>query len=162
MSTVPPCGASTRAAALASCSAKFTVIGCSPTLPRTPSVPKYRRAKFLTSPLDCRHHLQGIHGGGDVVRADDARAAERRPYRERQAPVEALTTGAPCQCADHRLARQAGEQRHPEVGQPRQPAQQCQVVLEVFAKTEARIDEEPVIRDTGRTAGVEARAQELC
>jgi hypothetical protein len=40
MSTVPPCGASTRAAALASRRAKSTVIGEVPTWPRMPSVPK--------------------------------------------------------------------------------------------------------------------------
>jgi hypothetical protein len=43
-------GASTRAAALASRSAKSTVIGGSPTLPRTPSVPKYFRAHLVHPP----------------------------------------------------------------------------------------------------------------
>src|SRR5690242_2045671 len=43
MRTVPPCGASTRAAALASRSAKSTVMGGVPTWPRMPSVPKKRR-----------------------------------------------------------------------------------------------------------------------
>src|SRR5690606_40768779 len=42
ISTVPPCGARTCAAELASRNAKSTVIGTVPTRPRMPSVPKYR------------------------------------------------------------------------------------------------------------------------
>src|SRR6185437_7890795 len=85
MSTVPPSGTSTRPAALARFSAKSTVIGCSPTLPRTPSVPKYFRVKQRAlllrvrnpklrvrglqrrAALHCAHHLERIDGCRHVV-----------------------------------------------------------------------------------------------
>src|SRR5689334_23163264 len=99
MRTMPPSGTSTRPAALARLRAKSTVMGCSPTRPLTPSVPKYFRVKeasscyiFGSAPclqkdfgggrsnlavLQGRHHLQGVYGGGYVMDTKDTRAIER-------------------------------------------------------------------------------------
>src|SRR5215468_445886 len=112
MSTVPPCGASTRAAELASLSAKSTVIGCSPTRPRTPSVPKYRRPISVSiRSLNGGSHLQRINRRRHIVRADDACTLERGENRERHAAVHALGGWPARQCADRRLARQPDQQR---------------------------------------------------
>ena len=40
-------------------------MGCSPTVPLTPSVPKYRRV-ITASPLDCHHNLQRINGRAKI------------------------------------------------------------------------------------------------
>src|SRR5687767_10712566 len=90
MSTVPPCGASTRAAALARRSAKSTVRGCSPTRPRTPSVPKYLRPINLFS-LDHRgRNAHRIHGRAHVVGAHNTRSVQNRNGGERDAACQAF------------------------------------------------------------------------
>src|SRR5262249_3195160 len=163
MSTVPPCGASTRAAALASWSAKSTVIGCSPTRPLTPSVPKYRRPISLS--ILClygRDHLQGVDRRGHIVRADDSGALERRENRERHAAIHAFPGWPACQCADRRLARQPDQQRRAIHGELGEVPQQCQIVLQVLAEAESRIDGETGSLDpraaAGGNAGGEKRA----
>src|SRR6516225_706802 len=163
MSTVPPCGASTRAAALASLSAKSTVIGCSPTRPRTPSVPKYRRPMSISiCALNGGGHLQGIDRRRHIVSADDACTLERGEDRERHAAVHALSRLPPCQCADRRLARQPDQQRRAVGGELPEVPQQCQIVLQVLAETEAGVDGESVSLDpraaTGCNAGGQKRA----
>src|SRR6516225_11714718 len=148
MSTVPPCGASTRAAALASWSAKSTVIGCSPTRPLTPSVPKYRRPISVSIvSLNGRGHLQGVDRRSHIVRADDSRALERGENRERHTAVNALAGRPACQCADRRLARQPDQQRRAIHGELREVPQQCQIVLQVLAETESGVDGESVSLD---------------
>src|SRR5690242_3688736 len=78
MRTVPPLGASTRAAALARRNAKSTVSGFSPTLPRTPSVPKYLRPIEALSLVYRHGHAHRIEGGRHVVGAHDTRSMENR------------------------------------------------------------------------------------
>src|SRR5215469_15574920 len=116
MSTVPPSGTSTRPAALARVSAKSTVMGCSPTRPLTPSVPKYLRAKEKSSSyvvgsgalrmrgytqgtccmwrnlavLHGDHYLQGIYRGGYVVDPEDTRAVQGGNHREGDAAMDSL------------------------------------------------------------------------
>src|SRR6516225_9687142 len=162
MSTVPPCGASTRAAALASLSAKSTVIGCSPTRPLTPSVPKYRRLiSPPTLPLNGRGHLQGVHRCGHIVHADDARTPLRRENRERHAAVHALPGRPPRQCAERRLARQPDQQRRAIHGELRKMPQQCQIVLQVLAEPESGVDGEARSFDSPAATGGNAGGQKL-
>src|SRR5688572_6826895 len=78
ISTVPPEGASTRAAALASRSAKSTVMGLSPTRPRTPSVPTYLRAIELLSLVYRGGHADRVNGRRHIVGAHDTRSVENR------------------------------------------------------------------------------------
>src|SRR6187549_368535 len=78
MSTVPPLGASTRAAALARRKAKSTVSGNSPTRPRTPSVPKYLRPIELISLADGGRDAHRVQRGRHVVGAHDTRSVEDR------------------------------------------------------------------------------------
>src|SRR5688572_19437708 len=111
MSTVPPFGASTRAAALARRNAKSTVIGCSPTRPRTPSVPKYLRAIESFSQSHCMRDTHGIHRRGHLVGAHHTRSLENRNGGERDAPRQTVTDVTPRERREHRLARQAHQQR---------------------------------------------------
>src|SRR5438552_3384640 len=106
MSTMPPSGASTRAAALASRSAKSTVIGCSPTSPRMPSVPKKLRPiadSFVAHRCD---DLHGIARGSHIVNAQYARALERRDGGKCDAARKPRIHFAPRERAEHGFARQ--------------------------------------------------------
>src|SRR5215831_7969081 len=160
MSTVPPRGASTRAAALASLSAKSTVIGCWPTRPRTPSVPKYRRPISVSiRSLNRGSHLQGIDRRCHIVRADDACTLEHGKNRERHAAIHPLGGWPARQCADRRFARQPDQQRRAVGGERPEMPQQCQIVLQVLAETEARIDGKTCRVDPGVATGRNARSQ---
>src|SRR5262245_42385028 len=139
MRTVPPSGASTRAAALARCSAKSTVMGCSPTRPRTPSVPKYRLAKSASA-LHGGHGFQGIDRRRHIVGAHDARALQYRHHGERDAAVDPLRRRAIENLAEHRLAGEADEYRPAERRQLIEPAQQLGIVRQRLAEPEPRID----------------------
>src|SRR5688572_27327169 len=122
MITLPPAGASTRAAALASRRVKSTVIGTSPTLPRTPAVPKY----FLAVAVDpcVRYSLRagralpggpcnpdGIAGRPHIMGAHDTRSMQGCNGSQRQAAREAVLDGPPDQPCQHGLARQAHQHR---------------------------------------------------
>src|SRR6185312_7212253 len=155
MSTLPPSGASTFAAALASCSAKSTVMGCSPTRPRTPSVPKYRLAKSASG-LHGGHGLQGIDRRRHVVSAHDARALQYRHHGERDAAVNPLRCRAVENLAEHRLARQPDQHGPAERAQLIEPAQQLGIVRQCLAEAESWIDCEPVHGDARGAATLHA------
>src|SRR4030095_3683108 len=104
MSTVPPLGASTRAAALASLRANSTVIGCSPTLPRTPSVPKYLRPIEALSLSDCRRDAHRVERGGHVVGAHDTRSVENRNGGQCDAARSSVIERAARELRQHGLA----------------------------------------------------------
>src|SRR5579862_4842028 len=138
MSTRPPSGVSTRAAALASRSAKSTVIGDSPTRPRTPSVPKYL---FKSLPLQyCVHHADRIERRGHVMGAYDAGPHANRESCESEAPVEPLGHPPSEHPADEALARDAHEQRRAERGQVAEVLEKRQVVLMTLPETEPGIE----------------------
>src|SRR5689334_24903926 len=107
MSTVPPSGASTRAAALASLSANSTVMGCSPTLPRTPSVPKNLRPIEALSLSDCRRDAHRVERGGHVVGAHDTRSMENRNGSQCDAARNSVIDRAPRELREHGFAGQA-------------------------------------------------------
>src|SRR5687768_11157781 len=117
ISTVPPCGASTLAAALASRNAKSTVIGYSPTRPRMPSVPKYLRAIECFSLGHRRGNADGVDRGGHVVGAHDTRSMENRNggkgYASRSS-VDHLTSR---ELRQHRFAGESDHDRCAEVAQ---------------------------------------------
>src|SRR5213592_4319856 len=103
MSALPPCGASTRAAALASLNVKSTVIGASPTCPRTPSVPKYFLAiHYSRANRPC--YRDGIAGFRHIVATEDASATQRSDGGQRQAPCQALFNRPAQQFTQHGLA----------------------------------------------------------
>ena len=92
--------ASTRPAAQPSFSTSSGVIGASPTRPRMPSVPKYRRVIGSTAfhcqiRFDRAPHLQRIDRLAHVVHADDGRAARDRGQRRGEARRQPLVDGAP-------------------------------------------------------------------
>src|SRR5688572_25116964 len=101
MITLPPLGASTRAAALASRRVKSTVIGTSPTLPRTPSVPKYFLAiavdPCLPYPLRASRALSGgpcdsdgVAGRPHIMGAHDTRSMQGRNGSQGKAARQAI------------------------------------------------------------------------
>src|SRR5512143_1299549 len=87
INTVPPRGASTRAAALARRSAKSTVMGGVPTWPRMPSVPKKRLA--MNASRRASRYLPDIVVGSAVVECVG---------RQRRQP-SVLTGGTPERCS---------------------------------------------------------------
>src|SRR5689334_16785266 len=109
MSTEPPLGTRTRAAALASRRAKSTVIGACPTLPRTPSVPKYFLLKGQFSDEIQRMMLaerragnaDGIHGFRHIMRPDDPGSVQDSNGRQRHTPRQAARDGPAGELADH-------------------------------------------------------------
>src|SRR6186713_304532 len=142
MSTVPPLGASTRAAALASRNAKSTVIGCSPTRPRTPSVPKYLRAIESLS-LDYRRgHPYRVDRCGHIVGAHDTRSVENRNGGQGDASSNSVIDIAAGNFREHRLARKPDGKRHTELPQLAEMFEQRQIVDDALSKTEAGIDGE--------------------
>src|SRR5262249_23067065 len=160
MSTVPPSGASTRAAALARFNAKSTVIGCSPTRPRTPSVPKYLRVNASPSiPHGC-DGLQRVHRRSDIVSAHDARAVHHRHHGERNAAVHARVSRLIENPAEHRLARQSNQHRPPHRAEHIELAQQRGIVRQSLAEAEARIDYDPLHRYAGGAATLHALLEE--
>src|SRR3982751_208598 len=104
MRTVPPLGASTRAAALASLRAKSTVIGCSPTFPRTPSVPKNLRPIELLSLQRGRGDAHRVERGGHVVGAHDTRSMENRNGGQRDAARNSIIDAATGDLRQHGLS----------------------------------------------------------
>src|SRR5687767_11641323 len=160
MSTVPPCGASTRAAALASRNAKSTVIGYSPTRPRMPSVPKYLRAIECFSLGHRRGNADGVDRGGHVVGAHDTRSMENRNGGESHAPRRSVDHFTSRESRQHRLAREPDGNRYAEVGQPRERLEQDEVVDDALAESEARIDREPRSIDARPAACADALGEE--
>src|ERR1700730_16810304 len=146
MSTVPPSGASTRAAALARFKAKSTVIGCSPTRPRTPSVPKYLRPNFLCLRPLCisavsarRHRLQRIHRRGHIMCPDDARVMQYRHDRERHAAGEPIAVAPPEDARQERFSRKSDRDRPVPTRQLIEVPQEGEIVRRGLAEPEARI-----------------------
>src|SRR6185436_19242502 len=160
MSTVPPWGASTRAAALARRNAKSTVSGCSPTRPRTPSVPKYLRAIEILSLEHRGCDTHRVHGGGDVVGAHDTRSMENRNGGQRHAAVDATFYRPSGDLREHVLSRQAHGQRRAECLETRELPQQHQVVHDEFAEAETGIDRDARGIDARVTAHADTRRQE--
>src|SRR6188508_920596 len=111
MSTVPPFGASTRAAALARRNAKSTVSGNSPTRPRTPSVPKYLRPIELLSLTDRGRDTYRVQGGRHVVGAHDTRSVENRNGGQRHAARDATFYRSAGDLRQHGLARKTHDNR---------------------------------------------------
>src|SRR4051812_12799821 len=139
MSTVPPCGASTRAAALANRSAKSTVIGCSPTRPRTPSVPKNLRAIEICSLCNRSGNADRVDRGGHVVGAHDTRSVENRNGSQCDAARSSIINCAARERLEHGLARQSRRQYHAQLLETAKMFEQRQIVRDALAEPEARI-----------------------
>src|SRR5436190_7284961 len=151
MRTVPPFGASTRAAALARRNAKSTVIGCSPTRPRTPSVPKYLRAIETLSLRYRRGHPDRVDCCGHIVGAHDTRSVENRNGGQGDASRSSIIDIPPGDLREHRLARQSDSKRHTHLLQPSEILEQRQIVDDALSKAEAGIDGESRALDACRT-----------
>ena len=78
----------------------------------------------------------------DVVHAENIRAGEHRRHRGGETAFEALVRLPDQNLADESLARNTDQKRLAEGGKARQAAQQLQIVLEVFAEADARIDDD--------------------
>src|SRR6185436_3218851 len=160
MSTVPPLGASTRAAALARRKAKSTVSGNSPTRPRTPSVPKYLRPIELISLADGGRDAHRVQRGRHVVGAHDTRSVEDRNGSQGHAAGNATFYRSASDFCQHGLARQAYDNRCAKHFQRREVLEQRQVVRGGFPETESGIDGEARRIDAGITACTHARREE--
>src|SRR5689334_4951326 len=156
MSTVPPSGASTRAAALASLSANSTVMGCSPTLPRTPSVPKNLRPIELFSLERRRRDAHRVERGGHVVGAHDTRSVENRNGGQCDAARSSIIDRAAGELRQHGLARQPHGDRCAETIQPSEMFEQCQVVSRGLAEAETGIYHDARAVDAGFPASGDA------
>ena len=147
-STRPPSGASTRAAAPARRRANSTVIGCVPTRPRTPSVPKYRMVS-----RDCpamRRSPPRLPSASAVSRTSCARMI--------LAPLIAATTAAatlparrspsapPVSAPIMRLRDRPASTGNPSAAIAARPREQREVVLEGLAEAESRVDDQPRAR----------------
>src|SRR5574340_1077129 len=88
------------------------VIGDSPTLPRTPSVPKYLRPILLF--LHSIPDGQRIAHGRNIVYPEQTRATRHGCEMRRHAGKFALLDRTPGQGAQHRLARQPRKHRRSE------------------------------------------------
>ena len=82
------------------------VIGDSPTLPRTPSVPKYLLAMGLALPVERREHGERIPRRGDVVDADDSSAALDREQSRSEAACEPVV--GPADLCNNNSSRPGG------------------------------------------------------
>src|SRR2546423_8816158 len=94
------CPASTLPAAYPSRSTKSGVIGLAPTVPRTPSVPKYLRVI-----LECLPHGDHVPGFLHIMYAQYCRAALQRKQSHRKASGEALFDRPAGELAECGLAR---------------------------------------------------------
>src|SRR5581483_12080514 len=121
---------------------KSGVMGLSPTVPRTPSVPKYLRVMGLP---DRDHVLRFLY----VMHAQYFGPALQRKQSHGEAAGEALLRRPPGELADRGFARQAGEQGDPEVLQHAQILQQREVVLGGLAEAEAGVRDDAPARDAG-------------
>src|SRR4051812_16243817 len=90
---------------------KSGVIGISPTVPRTPSVPKYLRVmqlSFATRGLPDRDDVPRL---SHVMHAKYSRATLQGEERHGEAAGQPLGHRPPGQFSERRLARQPGKQR---------------------------------------------------
>src|SRR5882672_10793715 len=83
------------------------VIGDSPTLPRTPSVPKYFLPMWLSVSFERREHLERVPRRGDIVDAHDSSAPLDREQSRGETRGEAILRRPPGDRAQRRLARPA-------------------------------------------------------
>src|SRR5882672_12790228 len=124
------------------------VIGDSPTLPRTPSVPKYFLPMSLAFPVERREDLERVPRRGDVVDAHDSSSALRREQSRGEARREALVRPSPRDRTQRRLARPARQHRKTHRGEPVEVAQQLEIVLDALAESETRVDDDALARDS--------------
>ena len=137
-----PCGASTRAAALARRSAKSTVIGCSPTRPRTPSVPKYLRlTDSISVLLHSRRAQRAATLTASTVAATSCARTMRAPCqhrrgRQRDAAGQALARPAgPAACRSSTCATGRPAPASPVAPALGSAAQQREIVLEASCRS---------------------------
>src|SRR6185295_7450605 len=119
---------------------KSGVIGLSPTVPRTPSVPKYLR---IVGGFPDRDHVARLF---HIVDSQYSRPALQSEQSHGQAAGEALADRPAGDLLQARLAREARE--HGERGQLLQTTQQFEVVRDRLAEPEPRVDDDPLGRDT--------------
>src|SRR3989442_6141738 len=125
-------------------STKSGVIGLEPTVPRTPSVPKYLRVIFISLP-----HGNDVFGLFHVVHTEYVRAAVQREQSEGQASGEALLHRPAGDQPQRRLARQAREHRNAERLELVQSPEQLEIVCHGLAEAESRIDHDAVGANPG-------------
>src|SRR5262245_44155011 len=115
------------------------VIGDSPTLPRTPSVPKYFLPMSLTFSFESREHLERVPSRGHIVDAHDSSSALHRQQSGGEARGQAVVRASPRYRAERRLARPARHHRKPDRGDPVEAPQQLEVVRDGLAEPKAGI-----------------------
>src|SRR4051812_8701048 len=134
---------------------KSGVIGLSPTVPRTPSVPKY-----------LRDILVGLPDGDDVARlpyvmdTQYCRPAEQREQSHREACRQPLLRAAAGDPAERGLARPADEQRDVHSGERGKVLEQGEVVVEGLAETEAGVDRDALTGDARLFCFLNSHCQE--
>src|SRR5215831_13752638 len=136
------------------------VIGDSPTLPRTPSVPKYFLAMESAFPVERREHGERVPRRGDVVDADDSSAALDREQSRGEAAREPVVGGPPRDRAERRLARPAGKHGQADLAEASEVAQQLEVVRDRLAESEAGVDDDALARDARPLGGGDALLEE--
>src|SRR2546425_8845569 len=104
-------------------STKSGVIGLEPTVPRTPSVPKYLRVMLISLP-----HGDDVLGFFHVVHPQDFRAALQRQQSQGEASRQPLLHGPAGEHAQRRLARQARQHRHAESLEFVQPSEELEII----------------------------------
>src|SRR3990172_389491 len=89
----------------------------------------------------------------DVMCPDHVSPSQHRGHRRGQASRQTLLWTDIEKLPDKGLARRAHQNRPPQGGERREPAQERQVVIQLFAKTDAGINDNPLRAHT--------RAQEI-
>src|SRR4051812_32459232 len=134
--------ARTLPAAYPSRRTKSGVIGLAPTVPRTPSVPKYLRVI-----LECLPHGDHVPGFLHIMHAQYCRAALQRKQSHRETSGKALLNRSPGELAQSGLSGEPCHQRHVQVHEFAQSAKQLQMVRGGLAEADARIPHHAVAAD---------------
>src|SRR5258706_9431814 len=140
---------------------KSGVIGISPTVPRTPSVPKYLRVMLLSFATRGLPHRDDVPRLSYVMHAKYSRAALQGEERHGEAAGQPLGDRPPGQLAERRLARQPGEERDAHIAKSVEMGEQGQIVLSRLAEAESGIDHQPLARDARTFCSAQAGRQEF-
>src|SRR5512145_3358463 len=148
------CLESTFPAAYPRRSTKSGVIGLSPIVPRTPSVPKYLRLTGISLPYG--DHVACFF---NVVDTKYCSTGLQREQGHRQTPGQAILHRSPGDPAECGLAREPRHDR--QVGEGRQILEKGEVVRRSFAEAETRVDGNALGGNACGASRMHAALQEL-
>src|SRR3989338_4416846 len=97
----------------------------------------------------------------DVMRPDHVSPSQHRGHRRGQASLQTLPWTEIEKLPDKALARRAHQNRPPQGGERREAAQERQVVIQPFAKTDAGINDNPLRAHTRAQGKTDPTRQKL-